>query len=253
MSLFKWFNKKLNENLNKAGVYNIAGHFIMPDAMARGGVVIDLGAHKGRFYNLMHKDYDAVCYGVEASPALAKQLPAGKGIHTFNYAISSSNGTMELTLSNEPEANSLIPGIAANWGITETVTVPSITFETFLAGQKIPDTIAILKVDIEGSELDVIEEASAATLKRIRQMPVEFHDFLGVGSDYKPRMMQAIKKLETEGFLVLRLSSYNYCEVLCINKSLIPLTAVQNFRLTVIHPLLRDLKAAHTRMGNISR
>jgi FkbM family methyltransferase len=148
MNLFKWFNKKLNENLNKAGIYNIAGHFIMPEAMAPGGVVIDLGAHKGRFYNLMHQDYDAVCFGVEASPALAKQLPTGKGIHTFNCAISSTNGTVVLTLSNEPEANSLIPGIAANWGITETVTVSSITFETFLAGQKIPDTIAILKVDI---------------------------------------------------------------------------------------------------------
>jgi hypothetical protein len=99
----------------------------------------------------------------------------------------------------------------------------------------------------------VIEEASAVTLKRIRQIPIEFHDFLGVGSDYKPRMMKAIKKLQKEGFMVLRLSSYNYCEVLCINKNLIPLTAVQNFRLTVIHPLVRELKAAHTRLGNISR
>jgi len=198
---------------------------------------------------MMREGFNSECYAIEASPALFTQLPAGEHIHPFNYAIGKENGFAELYLSDEPEANSLQPVIASNWGLAGTVTVPAITLEKFLDDQQIPLPLDLLKIDIEGAEVDVINTMPTSILSQVRQIPVEFHDFLNFSDEYNNGMRNAIKKLKENNFLVICFSVYDYREVLCINRNLIPLSLNQKFRLNFIHPLITSLKFFHTRIS----
>jgi FkbM family methyltransferase len=250
-SIYNSLSAALIKNINKAGIFNLGGHFILADAISPDSKIIDLGANKGGFYNFMYDRFNCTCYAVEASSELFQALPPFQNAHTFNYAISKENGVAEFYLSNESEANSLQPVIAANWGIKSSVTVRTITLGKFIADQKIQLPIDLLKIDIEGSEIDVIEQSSAFLLKEIKQIPVEFHDFLNFSADYKTGMSNAFKKLKENNFSIIRFSSYDNREILCINKSLITLTLNQKLRLKLVHPLLRNLKLLHTVLYSI--
>jgi FkbM family methyltransferase len=199
----------------------------------------------------MHDHFNCICYAIEASPALFIQLPSRENIHPFNYAIGKENGFAELYLWEEPEANSLQPVIAANWDVAGTVTVPAITLEKFLEEEQIPLPVDLPKIDIEGAEVDVINTLSPSLLGQIRQIPVEFHDFLNFSDEYREGMRDALKKLKENNFLVIRFSAYDNREVLCINKSLITLNFNQKFRLNVIHSLITNLKSFHTRVSRV--
>jgi FkbM family methyltransferase len=245
-SIYSSLSNALIKNINKAGIYNQGGHFILVNAVERGGSIIDLGANKGRFYNFMYDNFHSKCYAIEAAPDIFSGLHPVPDAHTYNYAISKENGFIELYLSNEPEANSLQAVIAANWGIASSVTVPSITLEKFITDEEINTPVDVLKIDIEGTELDVINTLPVLLLKQIKQIPVEFHDFLNLSDEYKAGMNEAFKKLRENNFTIIRFSSYDNREVLCINNYLIPLTGHQKLRLKIVHPVLRNLKLFHT-------
>jgi len=224
---------------------------MLVDAVNRGGRIIDLGANKGSFYRVMRDHFNSICYAIEASPALFMQLPSGENIHPFNYAIGKKNGFAELYLSEEPEANSLQPVIASKWGLTGTVTVPAITLEKFLEDEQVQLPVDLLKIDIEGAEVDVINTLPVSILSQVKQIPVEFHDFLNFSAEYNDGMRKALEKLKQNNFLVIRFSAYDNREVLCINRHLITLNFNQNFRLSLIHPLITSLKSIHTRVSRI--
>jgi len=192
-----------------------------------------------------------MCYAIEASPALFALLPPAENIHPFNYAIGKENGFAKLYLSEEPEANSLQTVIASNWGVTGTITVPAITLEKFLYDQQISLPVDLVKIDIEGTEVDVINTLPGSILSRIGQIPVEFHDFLDFSEEYNNGMRSALKKLKENNFLVIRFSAYDHREVLCINKRLITLNFHQKVRLNLMHPLITSLKLFHTRIGHL--
>ena len=52
--------------------------------------------------------------------------------------------------------------------------------------------IDLLKVDIEGAELELFENFSIEFLEKIRQVTIEFHDHLNIGDI--PRIKSIIKK-----------------------------------------------------------
>lgn len=142
------------------------------------------------------------------------------------------------------------PEIAEKWGIIGKVTVPAITLEKFITDQGIQFPIDILKIDIEGAEVDAINTLPSSILQRIKQIPVEFHDFLDTSQAYKNEMGRSLKKLRENNFLVLKYSTYDYCQVLCINQSLITLNFNQKLRLKFVHPILQGIKLSHTRISD---
>ena len=62
----------------------------------------------------------------------------------------------------------------------------------------IDETVDFLKLDIEGAELEVLEELAAfGKLNYVRQMVIEFHHHIKCGDD---RMSHLLKLLEEHGF-----------------------------------------------------
>ncbi|HEY4194332.1 MAG TPA: FkbM family methyltransferase [Mucilaginibacter sp.] len=249
MTTFERLNKALINNLQKAGIYEHSSHYILSGFLNSNSYIIDLGANVGNFYTLMHNKYNCTCYAVEASPKLYADLPAIANVKPYHYAIGGHNGEVEFYLSNESEANSVQPAIASAFGITGKITVPMITLEKFLNDQKVQFPLDLLKIDIEGAEVDVINTLPDQMLNKIKQIPIEFHDFLGVDGEYFIAMHKAIAKLKANNFKIIRLSENDYRAILCINRMLVPLTVNQKIRLSIIHPIIINLKLTHSALS----
>ena len=83
---------------------------------------------------------------------------------------------MVLRIHEDHECSSIAP-IAGESYIGE-VEVPSVTLEEFAAAQNLSD-IDIVKMDIEGSEVEVLDSCSDEFLGRCGQLSLELHDFTG--------------------------------------------------------------------------
>ncbi|MFD2161026.1 FkbM family methyltransferase [Paradesertivirga mongoliensis] len=249
-SIFSILNDLIRANLHAAGIVEASSHYIYPRVLNEESLLIDLGANIGSFYFTLTNEFKCKSIAIEASPILFEKLPLLPQVRIYNYAICSTNGPVNFYLSENPEASSLQSSIAEGWGLSNNIQVEGITFATFKNHHKIQDRIDILKIDIEGAEIDLLGNMPADILKHIGQIPVEFHDFIYKDENDKARINQVIERLRGHNFLILKLSTNDWREVLCINKKIIKLSLIQNVRLTVFHPILQYLKGMHSLLSN---
>jgi FkbM family methyltransferase len=242
MSLFLKINRAILKNLNSAGVIIISSHFLMKKFINNNSTIIDLGANKGNFYKEMIKNFDCNCIAIEASPLLFNQLPKFPKLSTYNFALNKNNDVIKFYLSNNSEANSINSKIAKEWNIYDEIYVSGITLNTFL-DRHYTHQIDILKVDIEGAELEILENLPKKYFSNILQIPIEFHDFLD--ATHLPRIKVLVKKMKSYGFLVVKISLDDWREVLFINNKKLKLTRRQRLRLNIIHNILQKIKHLH--------
>jgi FkbM family methyltransferase len=141
---------------------------------------------------------------VEANPQLASQIPKSDSIQVFNYAISGDDEDVVLNIHKNSESSST-KGIPSDMKTGE-VQVPGQTLDTFLSANAIA-SVDLLKVDIEGAEVPLFNSASDASLERISQIVIEFHDFLGLinASD----VARIVERLRGAGFYPIKFSHSN--------------------------------------------
>lgn len=248
MSFIKIINHLIIQNLKNAGIEELSSHFVFT-APCNHSTFIDLGANKGDFYQAFQKKFKGKGYAIEASPALFAVLPACKQVQSFNYAITDKNGFLDFYISENDEANSLTPAISEQWGLKQKVSVEGITLDEFLNRVAIKDKIDLLKVDIEGAEIQLLSSASDTTLASIKQIAVEFHDFLIKDGEYKSKMNAILRKLKSLGFEIVQISLHDYREVLCINQKKLSLSLASKIRITRIHPFLKSIKKLHGKLN----
>ena len=145
-------------------------------------MVIDGGANVGGFSRGMVDRFGCLCYAVEPVPELFARIPEDPRVRRFPLALGGGDGEVVLHLSGNPEANSADPAIAAGFGSRGTLVASLASLESFLTRAGL-DGADLLKLDIEGSEIALLENAGEATLRRIGQITVEFHDFLDDSRD----------------------------------------------------------------------
>ena len=179
--------------------------------------VIDCGANKGEFSYYANKEFNAICYGFEPDPRLFSSLIERDDISYYELAVGSREGTARLNLGNQHCSS-----IKYNESPSQDfVDVKIISLENFCIEKKIR-AIDLLKVDIEGAELDLFENFSDEFLEKISQVTIEFHDFLNKGDI--PRIKSILKKMKKKGFYVLRLSHFTYGDILMLNSNHINIT-----------------------------
>lgn len=198
----------------------VRGHTFLPNFLSRTGKVIDLGMNKGDFATAMRDRYGCVVAGLEANPSLAKATSGLSGIVCKNAAISGTDGFVEFFVNEEnSEASKIISSPSRS---VETMTVPSVSLSSFFR-EIGTEEVDLLKVDIEGAELDLIEKTDPDDLRRCAQITIEFHAF--VFHDQAPRVETAIARLSELGFYYIDFS-IRRTDVLFINNSVIELSAV---------------------------
>lgn len=193
-------------------------HTFVASGLPIAPIVIDLGANKGAFSRKMHERYDARCIAVEADPNLYARLIKG-GFEAHHFAIADRSGTISFNTSKIDRAGSIVASDGK-----DAVEVPCVDLMSFVDNLKLP-RIDLIKVDIEGAELDVFRACTDDFLRSIPQMTVEFHDFCGIST--AQQIEECLDRFLGLGFDHIRMSRVGHQDTLLVNRALVPLTSLE--------------------------
>lgn len=180
-----------------------------------GCVVFDCGANRGDFSEWAAKRFNATVYAFEADPKIACNLPAGDRVKAFNVAIAGRDGSAILRRALQ-QCSSTVFNLQAI--ATDTLPITTRDLSSICKEHNIA-RVNLLKLDIEGAELDVLEEATPELLASVDQITCEFHDFLD--SSHRPRIRALLSRMKRSGFLVMSMSYWTYGDVLMLNKAVV--------------------------------
>lgn len=195
------------------GLVTLRGHHFLADLLGPDSTVVDLGAHLGEFSRAVHDAYGCQSIAVEADPVLFERIAEGEGIRKVHRAIGAVDGPVTFARDANPESSHLASDGRA--GI-ETLTVDGCTLET-LRQQLGIARIDLLKLDVEGAEVQILASVDDSTLQEIPQITVEFHDFI---EELRSRVaVEAAKtRLKKLGFACVVFSRSNNGDVLFVNR-----------------------------------
>jgi hypothetical protein len=79
------------------------------------------------------------------------------------------------------------------------------------------NSVDLLKCDIEGAEIDVLDACSDEFFKKIAQITVEFHDARGLTP--RSEVKRIIRRLRGLRFFPVRMSGKSYLDTFFINRA----------------------------------
>jgi FkbM family methyltransferase len=193
-------------------------HSFLGNALAPGTVVIDLGVNTGEFANWITDHFGCSVYGAEPDFELLSDLVQRKNLTVIPCALGGQN---ELGILRR-RAGKCPTLFAAGFPADSELNVDVLTLEEFLWRTGLPENepIGLVKVDIEGGEVSMFEEAPDALLGRVAQFTVEFHDF--IWPELSLRVKRIKSRLRSLGFRVINFSLDN-TDVLFLNEKLLGL------------------------------
>jgi len=219
MTLYNLLVKAIDFWQKHSGLSNLKTHTIYSKILGSDSVVIDLGANVGQFSEAITREFNCTCYAIEAVPSVYSQLPENGLVKKFNYAISDRNEPLKIYTSHNRECNSISQEAASVYGLQGEISVDGITWETFLNNQRI-ELVDLLKIDIEGAQEAVFNSTSDATLCNVKQITIEFHDFVP-GSISTEEVNKITTRLKRLGFICIPFSylfpNMDTCDFLFIN------------------------------------
>lgn len=180
-------------------------HSFYDDAFQNKGIVIiDLGACRGEFIEEMNNSYTiekAVL--VEANPNNFKVLPKRDNYILYNNIISNTDGENMVFFE---DCNSPYNGSSVFNYFSAVVkhNISSISLSRIMEDNNIQH-VDVLKVDIEGSEYTLLDKLDRNIFDKIRQITVEFHDF--INPVLKEETKEIVKKIESFGFKTISKST----------------------------------------------
>jgi FkbM family methyltransferase len=192
---------------HKGVTARIAGHTFLPSLLGPDSVVLDIGANEGHFARAIVRDFDCKVHAVEPNPYLYTGLQelAISGVTAHGVALAGTRGPRPFQVMNNSEASHFPNVNGSNEG---TIQVQAVTLEDLISQISAPAGIDLIKMDIEGAELDVLEHVPARVLERVRQLTIEFHQF--VYPETRARVEGVKKRLSNLGFWVVDFSRTNY-------------------------------------------
>jgi FkbM family methyltransferase len=198
---------------------SICGHTFVKEFLGATPSVVDCGANYGAFSTCLAKEHLATVYGFEPDPRLFPMLPELDNVTFFNLAVSGSGANLILNLGEEKCSSAYFSEGTGQ----DAVAVKSTKLNDFCREKKL-NKIDLLKLDIEGAEIEVLEKLPPEFLAAIGQITVEFHDFLDKAE--LPRIRSAVRRVQACGFYFVKLSQHDYSDCLFINTKAHPVGSV---------------------------
>jgi FkbM family methyltransferase len=189
----------------------IENHTLCTSFLGPTSTVLDLGCNKGAFIRSMRQSYGCNCFAVEPNPRLFERLSLMSDIHAFNYAVAGSAGEVDFCLTDNDEASSIVPTSGAVIG--DIVKVKAIGLAGLLEQMRV-EYVDLLKVDIEGAEIEMFDAMPDSIAPAFGQLTVEFHDFCGVPVAAIERVSKRLGKL---GYAAIKFSRHSYGNVWFVN------------------------------------
>lgn len=230
---------------------NVCGHSFFPDLIEKGDIILDCGANQGDFSRWCSQQLDSRIISFEADPDLFSQLPDLENVEFIEAAVAARSGRISFALG----ASQCSSAIFMQPDKQQIIDVPAISLNDVCLRKAPGMPVGLLKLDIEGAELDVLESLQPVFLKQVRQISVEFHDFLD--PVMSPRVRAVSKQLEGEGFYLVRFSHSTWGDCLFINRDLCEVKYSQRIKLHAYDKywkgILRNLNNRLTRLRSHSK
>jgi FkbM family methyltransferase len=166
-----------------------------------GDTIVDIGANIGAFALMIEsraRGAKVHCFepGPAARATLERNVSAsglGEFVTVHPYAVSDRRGAVELMRADSPMHRSLFINAfaSASRGTDEVETLPLAEALDLTGGGRVD----LLKVDVEGAEIEIVEGMAPAHWGRVERAAVEYHDFFR--PDCRERVTRA---LEAAGF-----------------------------------------------------
>jgi len=185
-------------------IFSICEHTILADLIPRGARVLDFGGNRGAFARAMVEHFAARVYVAEPVPELFASIPDLTGIHKVECAIGGETGTALLHLPSDRCATTHSDSGSDQ---TAALRVPQLGFRDFIGRFEGLADFDLVKTDIEGAELGLFASMSREDFARIRQLTVEFHDFLY--PETGPAVEAAKQRIRSFGFYCIPFSISN--------------------------------------------
>jgi FkbM family methyltransferase len=214
-----------------------AHHFVI-GLLGKESIIIDLGANRGHFSTEVISDCGATCYAIEAVPRLYQFIPESPRIRKFNLAICKTDGPVSFNISSQEESGSM--SALPDTMIEESIEIQGMTLKSFIEANNLKQ-IDLLKMDIEGAEIDLLKSIDDSTLRKIRQITVEFHDFLPY-FDQAADIILIKARLKKLGFACIKYSMSCHADVLFINQHNAGLSALEITYINWIDRYVRAFK-----------
>lgn len=166
-------------------------------------IIFDCGANIGLatiFFKWLYPESEIYAFEPDADTfALLKKNIAQnkvKKVHLFNAALSDVNGKIDFFIDTKNPGSLVMSSKPARMP-KDKVMVDCISLSSFIQEKKIQH-IDFLKMDIEGSEEEVIQDLSQKDqLKKVDKLVIEYHHKI---SGYKSNLGSFLLSLEKNGF-----------------------------------------------------
>jgi FkbM family methyltransferase len=213
----------------------LSQHSFVASALAPGARVLDLGANRGAFSLAVLAAYPVEVVALEPVHALSRTIPAQPGLTVLNAAVARETGTCAVAEDHaDPLSSSVVGAVneAKKNGPTQVhlADVPAFTLPDLLAHIGW-DTVDLVKMDVEGAELDVLESAPSEVLVRCGQITIEFHDFWYPA--LQARTEACCRRMRSLGFWECRFTP-NTKDVLFVNPTRVPLSGLERAYIRVV-------------------
>jgi FkbM family methyltransferase len=173
-------------------------------------VILDLGANVGFFslYAAMNAPH-AKIYSAEPVPSTFQRLlnhlesnGLTDRVTAMNYAVTGTSGTRFVARENVPAGQKRLLSDGCDHASAD-IEVPSCTLESILERYSL-DRIDMAKIDIEGSEYEVLLATPPAALRRISRLDLEVHNNI-TAKGYTPEVL--FQHLRTGGLALTSLET----------------------------------------------
>ncbi len=166
-----------------------------------GGIVVDVGAHYGRYTLIAAKRIGpkGKVIAIEADPKnfdmLNKNIKLNElskeNVIALNYAASSNKSTVKLSIPDKKPGQTIYSSIISNRAPTKKfIEVNANTLDNLLQENKIPvEQVNWIKIDVEGAELEVLKGANDIFSKsKDISLLIEIHNIENGKTLYEPIM-----------------------------------------------------------------
>jgi FkbM family methyltransferase len=189
------------------GFENVRGHTFYSKKLDSTSTVLDLGANQGAFSRLIAAQHKCRTFAVEASPQLFAQIEESPLIHKYNYAVAGNDGVVTFYESTNPEAGNIVAPKSNSSG--NRFAVQARSFSSLIAEIGLEE-IDLLKIDIEGAEIQLFDNMRPHDLARVKQLTIEFHDSVPIPNVSTEDVERIIARIVAAGFSGVAMGRKNF-------------------------------------------
>jgi FkbM family methyltransferase len=198
----------------RLGIRHVPPNIVYRDVIGPGDIVADAGcADDADFSKHMIAEHGAVAWGIDPTrkhaAALAQLASRLAGFHYMPAAIAAEAGIITFHESGDNVSGSLLKDhVNVIHDSVQRYEVQALDLQG-LASRIGSERIAILKLDLEGAEYELLSHVTSQMLKPFDQIFVEFHHHAVTRYD-ETDTRAVVHRLEGLGFASFSLDDHNY-------------------------------------------